>query len=252
MSSYGPLCTQFYDADKAFADDGEVAWYCARLPQDEGPVLEVMSGSGRLLIPLLDRDVEVHGCDASAAMLASCEARLDHIGFQTSLYRQDVTALDLPFRYAAAFIAAGSFQLLVDPAAARAALERVRAHLTGPAMLLLDLYVPAEATQPPSGPVSETRTATLPDRTRITNRCTSVVDAARQRIDMTCRYEKRSGPMILAREDETLAITWYSEAQIEALLTQAGFSEIAILPAPPPLRGQATDGEHRFAVCAQG
>jgi hypothetical protein len=211
-----------------------------------------MSGSGRLLIPLLDRDVEVHGCDASAAMLASCEARLDRIGFQASLFLQDVTTLDLPFRYAAAFIAAGSFQLLADPAGARAALERIRAHLTGPAALLLDLYVPAAAVQPPADPIVETRTVTLPDRTRITHRCTSAVDAARRRIDTTARYEKRSGPMILGREDETLAVTWYSEAQVEALLTEAGFSAITFEPSPGPIRATAPEHERRFAVRAQG
>jgi len=252
VSAYGPLCTQFYDADKGFADDAEVAWYFARLPRDEGPVLEVMSGSGRLLIPLLDRDVEVHGCDASAAMLASCEARLDRIGFQASLFRQDATTLDLPFRYAAAFIAAGSFQLIVDRDAARAALERIRAHLVGPATLLLDLFVPAGAAQPPADPVVSTRTVTLPDRMRITYRSTSVVDVAQQRIDTTARYEKRSGPMILGREDEVLAITWYAEAQIEALLAEAGFGAIDFLPSPGPLRAGAPDAERRFAVRAQG
>ena len=252
MSAYGPLCTQFYDADKAFAGDDEVEWYVARLPRDEGPVLEVMSGSGRLLIPLLDRDVEVHGCDASAAMLASCEARLDRIGFQASLYRQDATTLDLPIRYAAAFVAAGSFQLIVDRPAARAALERVRAHLIGPATLLLDLFVPGEAAQPPADPVTATRTVTLPDRTRITYRSTSVVDVARQRIDTTARYEKRSGPMILGREDEVLAMTWYSEAQIEALLAEAGFRAVEFLPSPGTPRAATPDGERRFAVRAQG
>lgn len=251
MSAYGPLCTQFYDADKTYADAAEVAWYAARLPPND-LVLEVMSGSGRLLIPLLDRDVEVHGCDASAAMLASCEARLDGMGYQTSLFRQDATTLDLPFRYAAAFIASGSFQLLVDPIGARAALERIRAHLIAPAVLLLDLFIPAEAEHPPADPLVETRTATLPDRTRITHRSASIVDVARRRIDTTTRYEKRSGPMILAREDETLALTWYSEDEIAALLTAAGFGAVAIESSPGPLSATGPEGERRFAVRADG
>jgi len=251
VSAYGPLCTQFYDADKPHADAAEVAWYTARLPADD-LVLDVMSGSGRLLLPLLDGDIEVHGCDASAAMLASCEARLDRIGYRTSLFLQDATTLDLPFRYAAAYVAAGSFQLLAEPAGARAALERIRAHLTGPALLLLDLFVPAAAAEPPADPVVETRTATLPDRTRITLRSSSIVDVARQRIDTTSRYERRSGPMILAREDEALAITWYSEAQIAALLTQAGFTAVTIEPSPGPIGATAPQPERRFAVRARG
>ena len=129
MSAYGPLCQQFYDADKPRPDDAELAWYLDRLPRDAGPVLEPMCGSGRLLLPLAERGFAMHGVDTSAAMLAACRARLAAAGLAATLVRQDMAVLNLPFRYGAAFVAAGSFQLLVDPAHARSALARIRAHL---------------------------------------------------------------------------------------------------------------------------
>src|SRR5512137_206609 len=122
MPAYGALSTQFYDADKPRAPAAEVGWYAERLPDVADPLLEVMCGSGRLLIPLLEEGLTVHGCDASTAMLASCEARLDALGYARTLFRQDASALNLPFRYAAVLFAAGSFQLLADPVVARAAL----------------------------------------------------------------------------------------------------------------------------------
>ena len=60
MAAYGRLCTLFHDADKPRASDAEVAWYAERLPRDSGPSLEVMSGSGRLLIPLLQDVFHFH------------------------------------------------------------------------------------------------------------------------------------------------------------------------------------------------
>ena len=75
MAAYGRLCTLFHDADKPRASDAEVAWYAERLPRDAGPALEVMSGSGRLLIPLLQQGRNVHGADLSPAMIASCEVK---------------------------------------------------------------------------------------------------------------------------------------------------------------------------------
>ncbi len=135
-----------------------------------GPSLEVMSGSGRLMIPLMQLGLNVHGADASPAMLASCEARLGAAALTTPLFRQDAVTLNLPFRYAAAFVAAGSFQLLVDPIAAQKALERIRAHLVAPGVLLMDLYVPAEAAHPPGAPVVHVQTVTLPDGTKIARR----------------------------------------------------------------------------------
>ena len=48
------------------------------------------------------------------------------------LFRQDVCALNLPFRYAAAFFAAGTFQRLTGRRRALDALLRIRAHLIEP------------------------------------------------------------------------------------------------------------------------
>src|SRR2546427_13128353 len=149
MSAYGAPATLFYDADKSSAGEAEVAWYAARLPRGAGPVLEAMAGSGRLLVPLLEAGFEVHGVDSSEAMLASCEKRIANGGRATQLYRQNVTTLNLPTRYAAAFIAAGSFQLLPDPIAALDALLRIRAPLIDPGLLLLGLVLPARAPHPP-------------------------------------------------------------------------------------------------------
>lgn len=247
MAAWGPLCTQFHDADQPLAPQTEVDWYLERLPPGDEAVLEVMCGSGRLLLPLLDLDVNLHGCDSSPAMLASCEARLEDIGYETTLFLQDATTLNLPFRYRAAFIAAGSLQLVVDPHAACTALERIRAHLVDPGILLLDFLVPDVAVHPPGAPVVEARTLPLYDGLKIAHRSETFVDVDGRRIDVRSRYEKRTGPMILAREDETLALTWYTEDEASALVADAGFRDIRIEPSPFADRR----AQQRFAVSAR-
>jgi SAM-dependent methyltransferase len=254
MAAYGPLCTLFYDADKPRASAGEIEWYAARLPRDAGPSLEAMSGSGRLLIPLLQAGFNVHGADLSASMLASCEARLAATTFKTPLFRQDVVSLNLPFRYVAAIIAAGSFQLLFEPLAAQKALQRIRAHLVDPGLLLIDLFVPPEAIHPPGAPLVHVETAALPDGTTIARRSEMFVDAEGRRIDLKSRYEQRERAKVLAREDETLAMTWYGEEEIIALLRDAGFRDVVVGPAawpPGPPGPQAPEGERRFSVSAR-
>jgi len=251
MASYGRLCTLFYDADKPRASESEVAWYCARLPRDAGPVLEAMCGSGRLLIRLLQEGRNVHGADMSAAMIASCDARLAAAGLATPLFRQDVTALNVPFRYAAAIVAAGSLQLLKDQISAQKALERLRAHLVDPGLLLLDMYVPAEAAHPPGAPVVQVQTIALPDGSKIARRSEVFVDVEGRRIDIRSRYEQRERATITAREDESLAVTWYSEEEIVALVRDAGYRDVTVAEPAWPVDGNAPEGERRFSVSAR-
>ena len=245
--AYGPLSTLFYDAAYPRAAEAEIAWYRMRLPRDAGPVLEAMAGSGRLLLPLTQEGFNVHGVDQSEAMLASCAARLAAVGRDARLFRQNLALLNLPSRYGAAFIAAGSFQLLTAREAATDALTCLRAHLVGPAMLLLDLFVPDAAQHPPGAPVVEVSNVTLSDGSQIVHRAEATTDPERRRTHCVSRYERRVAGRIVAREDESVAFTWYAEDEIVALLRGAGYSDVRVAPPAWPRE----HGRH-FAVSARG
>jgi len=157
-----------------------------------------------------------------------------------------VVALNLPFRYAAAFIADGSFQLLTDAAAALDALLRIRAHLVEPGLLLLDLFVPTAAAHPPGAAIVEVRTAAPAEGLPIALRSETLLDVEHRRMDVTNRYERRDKTAIVAREDETRALTWYTEDEAVTLLVDAGYRNVRIEPA-----ACARDDGRRFAVSAK-
>ena len=246
MASYGPLCTLFYDADKPAAPDAEVAWYAQRLPRDAGLLLELMCGSGRLLVPLAAQGFKLHGVDSSAAMLASCEARVAAHGIEAPLFRQDLTQLNLPFRYAAAFVAVGSFQLITDPGAALLALQRIRAHLVDPGLLLLDMFVPAESELRLGAPLVEVRTARLDDGSQIALRSESTVWADARMVRTEYRYAHRRGAPRLAEEHESISLTWYTPAEISALLAEAGYRDVTTGASP-----QVSSDGRVFSVTAR-
>ena len=141
----GSLRARYDDARVPAPSRAEVDWLADRLPRDAGPVLDAICGSGRRLVALASRGIAIHGVDASAASLALAQAHLDDAGLAATLYRQDLAALNLPMRYAAAILDGAAFARIVDPFAAREALARLRAHLIAPGILLVDAPLPVYA-----------------------------------------------------------------------------------------------------------
>ena len=245
MDAFGALSALFREADRPAATGTEIAWFCERIPPD-GLALDVMCGWGRVLVPLVGQGRKVHGIDASAPMLARCDARLAAAGASAPTFRQDVAGLNLPFRYGHAYIADGAFQLLTDPTAAAAALERIRAHLVAPGLLFVDCRIPPAAVQRLGAPLVEVRTVKLPDGTQIALRTEATWTAEAQIARAANRYAHRRGAQRLAEEHEKITSTWYSPDECTALLLAAGFNEVT----PGSGAGPAGDGD-AFSLVAR-
>ena len=145
FAEYKRLLTQAYDLDKPEAPAPELARWMQFAREAHGPVLEVMCGSGRFLIPLAQAGVDIDGVDASADMLTACSQKCSELGVTVALTRQFVQDLELPRRYALAFIAAGWFGLLIDEDDYRVGLGRVYQHLEPGGELILEAETPALA-----------------------------------------------------------------------------------------------------------
>ncbi len=129
-------------------------------------------------------------------------------------FRHQLTQLNLPLRYGHAFIADGAFQLLTEPMAAAAALERIRAHLVDPGLLFIDCRVPPAAVQRLGAPLVEVRTVKLDDGAQIALRSESTWTAEAQMAHAANRYAHRRGAQRLAEEHERIASTWYAPEAI--------------------------------------
>src|ERR671937_3104222 len=75
MEGYGPTTygDRIADVYDSFYDNGletEAAVDTLAALAGSGPVLELAVGTGRLALPLAERGLEVHGIDASEAMVA--------------------------------------------------------------------------------------------------------------------------------------------------------------------------------------
>ena len=57
INNYKKLCSEYYDLDKPSAPTEALEYYHKEALRANGPVLEPMCGTGRFLIPLLERGI---------------------------------------------------------------------------------------------------------------------------------------------------------------------------------------------------
>lgn len=221
MDSYGELCAWFYDLDKPTAPELSFAWFAGALPR--GRILEPMCGSGRFLVPLLQRGFNVEGCDPSPAMLARCREKLAAARLEARVWQAALAELE-PADYDAVLIPASSFCLLHETAEAREGLKRLHGALKPGGKLLLEF-------EPPYGagdwPGQVTRVVTK-GGTQIRLVSRQNFDPASQIDTYENRYELRQSGRLVRTEDEVLRLRCYTPGQMEAALREAGFTEIAI------------------------
>jgi SAM-dependent methyltransferase len=157
-STYGERFADVYD--DWYGDLTEVDACTGRLAvlADGGPVLELGVGSGRLALPLAARGVEVHGIDASEAMLARLRAKPGSDAIRVT--QGDMADLDLgePPPFTVVFAAFNTLFNLPTAEAQRRCFERVASLLAPQGVFVVEAFVPAErGTAGPAGSVSPRR-----------------------------------------------------------------------------------------------
>jgi SAM-dependent methyltransferase len=141
---YDGLLAEIYD-DYTDADASADLVLWRRLCTDcDGAALELASGTGRMLLPLLAEGHTVEGLDNSADMLARCRDRAGEMGLAPVLHEADMTTFALGRRFGLIFCAAGSLTLLAEPGQMEAALHRALKHLNPGGVLALVMDAPSE------------------------------------------------------------------------------------------------------------
>lgn len=224
MDAYRRLCTEFYDLDKPTAPADALAFYFAYAERSAGPILEPMCGSGRFLVPMRERGLDVDGVDTSADMLAACRAKLAARGITAALHQQPLEALDLPRRYALAFIPAGSFCLITDAAMAMQALQRLRVTLLRGGTLVLE--VERHQDKPSHDWPWGGRWVERPDGARIVISWLGRYDATTRTSHSMNRYELVRDGGLIETEYETFDLRVYDVAEFTRMLETAGFTDV--------------------------
>jgi SAM-dependent methyltransferase len=233
---YGPLSTEFYDLNKPYASHEEIIAYKS-LVKSSDLILEAMCGSGRLLIPLLQEGLLVHGVDNSADMLASCRQRAQEKSVSPIVWNADVATMQLPYQYNAIIIAFGSFQLLYPRATAYTVLHNLKRHLLPGGMLIMDLFIPWNALCALETQDYEPREVVTCKGDSISLKTSITSNRLEQFFTGKNRYEKKAQDGSVQTEEENVLVCWYYRYEIELILAHNGFSNIHVIE-------HAVNGEH--------
>jgi SAM-dependent methyltransferase len=123
--------------------DFDLDFFIQEARQVDGHVLELMSGTGRVSIPLIESGARLTCVDASRSMLDGLEKKLVQKGLRASVVHADVCELSLNAKYDLIFIPFHSFSEITDESQQRRALNRIYDHLTDQGRFICTLHNPA-------------------------------------------------------------------------------------------------------------
>lgn len=114
FSSYGKLSTEYYNKTKpiGYSIMGDIEYYINRLENFKGKVLEAGVGTGRMLIPLLEKGYDLEGIDNSKEMIDECKIICEEKNLNVNLILDDLMNLKSKNKYKGIIMPTGSFMLI--------------------------------------------------------------------------------------------------------------------------------------------
>jgi SAM-dependent methyltransferase len=196
------------------------------------PVLDVGCGTGRLLLDFLAQGIDIDGVELSPEMVAMLRAKAAGAGIDLAgrVHQSAMETMDLGRRYRVVLVPSSSFQLLIEPAAAVAAMSRFHDHLE-PGGTLVMPWIDLDRDYPGGTVVDDTREVELPDGSVIRVASSGWFDPATGLEHTDERYERLIDGHVVEREQivRSPATRQYDREAIRSLHDAAGFRDLSFL-----------------------
>ena len=210
---------KFYDLEHDALDDD--ASFFANLIQ-EGPVLEVGCGSGRILERLARTGLEVLGIDTSEAMLAAARDRLADWP-NASVQLMSVESLSLSHTFPSVIWPLNVLWHLPNLAAQVGALRQVRSCMADGGMLVIDLSNPLTLANQHVGDAVQLRFRSQNNGSLIQSFSSTVDSPAEQLLSLSLWYDRIDDSGSVSRTLTHLPLRYTYRYELELMLISAGF-----------------------------
>lgn len=190
--------------------------------------LEIGCGTGRLLVPYLQKGLEVEGVDPSSEMLGLCREKGEQFGVSPVLYEQYMQELQLPGKYKTIYIPLASFMLVIDREEAIQALQQMYLHLEEGGQVIIPLFIPREQLSNPKKEWTVRRVGNRSDGAKIVLNQASEIAFNEQVQTNWNRYEIYSNDVLMESRFTTSQLRWYYKHEFRMMLESVGFTDVSI------------------------
>jgi SAM-dependent methyltransferase len=218
------IIADLYDTYVPVTND--IDFFVSEACKAKGEVLELMSGTGRVSIPMLEAGVRLACVDSSVKSNAILKRKLRKKGLKADVYTMDICEFELHQQFSIAVIPFSSFAHITSPSKQRQALSRVYQHLQPGGTFICTLNNPTLRGNSVDSQLHLAYTYPLPDHGKLLLWILEQFDPEDEQVVQAFEFFERytaRGRLIFKRLME-LHFRLIPKDQFEDLLTGLGFS----------------------------
>jgi len=220
-----------YDHVGVYNARADIGFYVDEARRTDGKILEIASGTGRVLLPIARAGKEITGVELSRKMIERCRERVatepDDVRERITLVEGDMRDFSVDDRFALAIIPFRPMQHLMTIEDQLSCLDAIRRHLVPGGRLIFDVFNPdlARIGSPVAGEMNDTPETPLPDGSSFRRSARMVaVHRTDQVNDVELVYYLTFPDGTTARRVHAFGMRWYMRPELEHLVARAGFT----------------------------
>ena len=219
---YGSLCTEMYEILHKEAPQDELEFYLS-YAEKEMKILEPLCGSGRFLIPFLERGYDIKGIDLSTEMLA----KLNEKAPNAKVFQKDILEYDSAEKYDYIFISSGSVSLFTDMDLCKRILHKMKELLKKDGKFVFAVDTIADKCLNDTDYKTSISVKTKEGYTLVLKIKNYYYEKTRTQYSPSI-YELYDGTKLLQQERMDFQTHLYELGEIEPYLKEIGFSKINV------------------------
>ena len=225
MNFYATIA-RYYDSEHAGKDE-DFAFYSALADEQDGPILIIGSGTGRIALQLALEGQTVEGIEIERAMFERAQAKLaahPQVKDRLRFHHADAQTVDLTRKFALVIIPYNTFMHFLTQDEQLSLLRRIQSWLTPEGVLALDLPNAGEAfaTQDTEAIILERTFLELETGHLVMQQSSSRLDRVEQVMDVTWLYDEIGDEGQVRRTVVPVQIHYFFLSELTLLLRVTG------------------------------